>query len=189
MLDEGGRDLVAIGSFRHLEVQHLQHPRAAQVEAKRLARRLDETDDLAVLFGDVDERLLRQRQQRRKRGAQERPQPCGGRPGLAQANVFRPVHLLDSGKIEEAGGAQLHRIAASRTNSRCRRRSLVSSGWKQSAMMRPWRTATACPSCVAMTSAEPVDSTSGERMNTPGNGLSPRSAMCSAASKLSTCRP
>ena len=70
------------------------------------------------------------------------------------------------GEIQQAGSANLHQAVAIRTNPRCKRRSLVSSGWKQSAMMLPCLTATAWPSWVAITSTLPVDSTSGDRMKT-----------------------
>src|SRR5450759_3026356 len=55
--------------------------------------------------------------------------------------------------------------------------------------MRPCRTATAWPSCRAITSVEPVDSTSGDRMKTPGNDFPPRPITSRSASKLSTWRP
>jgi len=50
--------LIGFSFILHLEVQDLEHPRASQVEAQRLARGLDEANDLSVLFGDVDQRLL-----------------------------------------------------------------------------------------------------------------------------------
>src|SRR6266576_3254979 len=55
--------------------------------------------------------------------------------------------------------------------------------------MRSWRRATGCPSCEAITSTSPVLSTSGARMNTPGNVLPLSPSMRSGASKLSTWRP
>src|SRR5216683_4110398 len=55
--------------------------------------------------------------------------------------------------------------------------------------MWPWRIATAWPSCIATTSAAPVDSTSGDLMNTPGKRFPSRPATSTAASKLSIWRP
>src|SRR6266576_5656433 len=55
--------------------------------------------------------------------------------------------------------------------------------------MRSWRRATGCPSCEAITSTSPVLSTSGARMNTPGNVLPLSPSMRRGASKLSTWRP
>src|SRR5713226_1198584 len=55
--------------------------------------------------------------------------------------------------------------------------------------MWPWRIATAWPSCIATTSAAPLDPTSGDLMNTPGKRFPLRPATSTAASKLSTWRP
>src|SRR5205823_15025638 len=131
VLHEGRRHVVRVGLVRHLQVENLQHARPAQVEAERLPGSLDETDHLSVLLGDVHQGFLRQGQQRGKRRAEQRPQSRGGRFGLAQANVRRAVHLFDAREVEQAGGSHLHwwaPVFARRTNSRCKRRSPLSSG-------------------------------------------------------------
>src|SRR4051812_14335530 len=69
------------------------------------------------------------------------------------------------------------------------RGSSVSSGWKATAMMFPWRTATGCPSTSASTSTpSPVSSTQGARMNT-ARSASSNPVRSRSDSKLLTCRP
>jgi hypothetical protein len=97
MVHEGGRHFFGVRFVGHLQVQDLEHRGAAQVEAERLAGRLDVSDHFAAFLSDVDQRLLRELQKRRERRAEERPQPRGRRRGLAQADVRRAVHLFDAG--------------------------------------------------------------------------------------------
>ena len=63
VLDESRGDLIRVRSFRYLQVEHLENCRPRQVKAKRLAGGLDEADDLATILCDVNQSLLRQRQQ------------------------------------------------------------------------------------------------------------------------------
>src|SRR5205823_13559453 len=113
-----------------------------QVKAQRLARRLDEADDLAPVLRDVDERLLRQRQERGECRAEQRPQARRGRRGFVGMILGGAVKLFDPTEVEQSCRAQLHDAEAMRTNSRCSRRSPDSSGLKQRARIRPCLTAT-----------------------------------------------
>jgi len=67
VLDQRRRDLVGIGPVGHLQVEHLEKSCSRQVETKRLSRCLDEAHHFAGVLRDIDQSLLRQREQGRER--------------------------------------------------------------------------------------------------------------------------
>src|SRR5207253_3815075 len=127
------------GVVRDAEVQDLQRRRLGRkAEGERPARGLNETDHPALVLGQIEEGLLRQRQQGGQRLADERPE--AGRWGCRRkARLRLPVDLLDPREVQQRRVAQLHAAVRSflpRTslkNSWCSRRSDLSSGWTESA--------------------------------------------------------
>ena len=81
-----------------------------------------------------------------------------------------------SGRARRRAGLSCGRgLRCSCTSQRCTRTVVgCSSGWKATARMLPWRTATGCPSTSASTSTpSPASSTHGARMNTARSGPDP----------------
>ncbi len=151
VLDQRRRHIVG-RPIDHLQVEHLQHLCARKLQAPLAPGRLHVADHLAAVLGHVDEGLLREGQERRQRGAEQRPQPRSRRLGSVHHHIRRPVHLLDAREVEQSRRPQLQLVhhpgivlpvdrappsatfrcgalvLAIRTNSSCRRLSPVSSG-------------------------------------------------------------
>ena len=131
-----------------------------------------------LLAGQVEEGRLRplggELHDRQPAGAQHLlvdrlHEHLGGARGLDHAHVAlrHPCRVADEDLRERLCAAVSHRAVtfAWSSSQRCSRRSSVSSGWKDTARMLPWRTATGWPSTSASTStSSPTSSTQGARM-------------------------
>ena len=108
VLHQGGRNLIRVRPVGDLQIEHLQDAGAAQVQAEGLPGSLDESDDFPVFLRHVHERLLRQREQRGQRRAEEGPQARSRGRGFAQLDIGGAMHLFDACQVEQSGGPNLH---------------------------------------------------------------------------------
>ena len=119
-------------------------------------------------------------------------QRLGGGRGLDHADVALAAPASSSGRgsgrAPPRAGPSCGHFRIARAASGAGAVSPVSSGWKATARMLPWRTATGWPSTSASTSTSaPTRSTQGARMNTARSG--PSAARSSSASKRCDLAP
>src|SRR5690606_24515665 len=101
-----------------------------------------------------------------------------------RAASWRPLRCLMFAHFECPAMVISYSDSTRSRNMRWMRSSGVSSGWKEAAITRSWRTMTGWPSTFASTSTpSPVFSTHGARMNTAWNGSSSPSTSRSASNE------